>query len=162
VKSRPSQAGRTNRAIAIQVNRRWTIPLNALCVSFLIVSLLSLINLGSAVAFNAIISLGVAALLFSYTISIICLRIKRWRGQPLPPARWSLGKFASSIETFAILFLSVVWVFTFFPLTRQVTPETMNWSSVIFSGVVFFALVYYFAYARKIYTGPVVLVKSIE
>jgi choline transport protein len=127
-----------------------------------IVCLLALINLGSSVAFNAIVSLGVAALLASYIVSISCLRIKRWRDEPLPPARWSMGKFASSVETAAILFLVVVWVFTFFPLTKQVTLQTMNWSSAIFSGVVMMALVYYFVYARRIYVGPVALVKPIQ
>jgi choline transport protein len=145
-----------------QVNRTWTIPLNALCVSLVIVCLLSLINLGSSVAFNAIISLGVAALISSYIVSIFCLRLKRWRGEPLPPARWSMGKIASSVETIAILFLVVVWVFTFFPLTREITLETMNWSSVIFFSVVLISLVYYFAYARSIYTGPVALVRAVQ
>lgn len=148
--------------IAIQVNHRWTIPLNSLCVSFVIVCLLALINLGSSVAFNAIVSLGIGALLASYIVSISCLRIKRWRYETLPAARWSMGKFASSVETAAILFLLVVWVFTFFPLTRQVTIQTMNWSSVIFSGVVTMALVYYYVYARRIYVGPVALVKPVQ
>jgi choline transport protein len=148
-------------AITIQVNHRWTIPLNSICVSFVIVCLLALINLGSSVAFNAVVSLGIAALLASYIVSISCLRLKRWRGEPLPPARWSMGKLASSVETAAILFLVVVWVFTFFPLTKVVTLQTMNWSSVIFSGVVTMALVYYFVYARRIYVGPVALVKPL-
>jgi choline transport protein len=126
-----------------------------------IVCLLALINLGSSVAFNAVVSLGIAALLASYIVSISCLRLKRWRGEPLPPARWSMGQLASSFETAAILFLVVVWVFTFFPLTKAVTLQTMNWSSVIFSGVVTMALVYYFVYARRIYVGPVALVKPI-
>ncbi len=69
---------------------------------------------------------------------------------------------ASTVETIAILFLAVVWVFTFFPLTREVTVQTMNWSSVIFSSVVVVALTYYYAYARKIYTGPVALVKPVQ
>jgi len=145
----------------VQVNPRFTVPLNALCTSLVIVCLLSLINIGSAVAFNAIMSLGVAALLSSYIISICCLRLKRWRGEPLPPARWSLGRWSSAVETFAILFLLVVYVFSFFPLTRQVTPETMNWSIVIFSGVVLFALSYYFLYARKVYSGPVTRVRQL-
>ncbi|KAL2004970.1 hypothetical protein VTN00DRAFT_2820 [Thermoascus crustaceus] len=143
------------------VNPRYTVPLNALCTSLVIVCLLSLINIGSAVAFNAIMSLGVAALLSSYIISTCCLRLKRWRGEPLPPARWSLGRWSAAVETFAILFLLVVYVFSFFPLTRRVDAETMNWSVVIFSGVVLFALSYYFLYARKVYSGPVTRVKQL-
>lgn len=134
-------------------------PLNALCVSFVIVCLLSLVNIGSGVAFNAIISLGVVSLLASYIISISCVRLKRWRGEPLPPTRWSLGKWSSTIETIAILFLLLAWVFAFFPLTKEVDATTMNWSCAIFGSVVFLALVYYFTYARNVYKGPVMRVR---
>ncbi|KAH2043077.1 hypothetical protein KXW65_008839 [Aspergillus fumigatus] len=41
-----------------QVNPTFIVPLNALCMSLAIVSLLSLINIGSSVAFNAIMSLA--------------------------------------------------------------------------------------------------------
>lgn len=145
-----------------QVDSRFIVPLNALCVSFVIVSLLALINIGSDVAFNAIISLGTASLLSSYIISTTCLRIKRWRGQPLPPARWSLGKLSTSIETFAILFLIIAWIFTFFPLTKEVDPTSMNWSVVIFGGVVLFALSYYYLFAKNSYHGPVSRIRPWE
>jgi amino acid transporter len=133
--------------------------LNALCVSLVIVSLLALINIGSPIAFNAIVSLGVSALLTSYIISTSCVRLKRWRGLPLPPARWSMGKWSSSVETFAILFLIIAWIFAFFPITREVTPQTMNWSCAIFGGVVIFSLIYYYLVANKVYQGPVTRIR---
>ncbi|TPX21181.1 hypothetical protein DIZ76_015136 [Coccidioides immitis] len=142
-----------------KVNRRFVVPLNALLVSFIITCLLALINIGSVVAFNAILSLGVASLLSSYIISIACVRLKRWRGEPLPPARWSMGKWASIVETLAILFLLVVWVCAFFPLKREVSLETMNWSCAIFGGVVICALGYYFVHAKHTYKGPVTKVR---
>lgn len=37
---------------------------------------------------------------------------------------------------------------------------TFNWAPVMFVGVFLFALVYYVAYGRKSYRGPVVLVKQ--
>jgi choline transport protein len=43
----------------------WDIPLNSIMVSLCITALLSLITLGSTVAFNAIISIGVVSLLSS-------------------------------------------------------------------------------------------------
>ncbi|EEP82281.1 conserved hypothetical protein [Uncinocarpus reesii 1704] len=142
-----------------QVDNRYIVPLNALFVSFIVVCLMSLVNIGSSIAFNAIISLGVASLLSSYIISISCVRLKRWRGEPLPPARWSMGKWSSTVETIAILFLVIAWVFSFFPLTRSVDVQTMNWSCAIFGGVVIFALIYYFTYARNVYKGPVTRIR---
>jgi choline transport protein len=50
----------------------WNIPLNAVLVSVVISTLLSMINIGSYVALNAINSLGVVSLLFSYTVTIRC------------------------------------------------------------------------------------------
>jgi choline transport protein len=124
-------------------------------VSLVIVSLLSLINIGSSVAFNAIMSLGTAALLSSYIISITCVRIRRWRKQPLPPARWSMGRFTPFVDTVSILVLLVIWVFSFFPLTAHVNPTSMNWGVVIFGGVILLCLVYYQLRAKKVYKGPV-------
>jgi choline transport protein len=48
----------------------WNIPLRAVFVSVVISSLLSLVGIGSTVALNAINSLGVVSLLFSYTVTI--------------------------------------------------------------------------------------------
>ncbi|OOO06302.1 hypothetical protein OAory_01019630 [Aspergillus oryzae] len=148
--------------ILCQISPTFTVPLNALFLSLIIVSLLSLINIGSSVAFNAIMSLGTAALLSSYIISISCVRLRRWRDQPLPPARWSMGKFTPVIDSISILVLMVIFVFSFFPVTRHVTAQSMNWSIVIFSGVTLFAMAYYHAYARKVYRGPVERVRLVE
>ncbi|KAF4232602.1 hypothetical protein CNMCM8980_004849 [Aspergillus fumigatiaffinis] len=138
-----------------KVNPTFMVPLNALCVSLAIVSLLSLVNIGSSVAFNAIMSLGTAALLSSYIVSITCVRIRRWRNQPLPPARWSMGRFTPFVDTVSILVLIVIWVFSFFPLTAHVNSTNMNWGVVIFGGVILLCLVYYQLRAKTVYKGPV-------
>ena len=52
------------------------------------------------------------------------------------------------------------FIMTCFPLYKDVTPKSMNWSSVVFSGVIMFALFCYVVHGRKIYKGPVVLVKE--
>ena len=113
-------------------------------------------------AFNAIMSLGTAALLSSYIISITCVRLRRWRNQPLPPARWSMGIFTPICDTISIMVLLVILIFSFFPLTKNVDPSTMNWSVVIFGGVVMVSLGYYVIYARKVYKGPVTRVRMMQ
>ncbi|KAJ6017593.1 amino acid transporter [Penicillium sp. IBT 35674x] len=141
------------------VNPTFTVPLNALCVSLVIVSLLSLINIGSSVAFNAIMSLGTAALLSSYIISISCVRLRRWRGQPLPPARWSMGKFTPICDTISIIVLLIIWVFCFFPLTNSAAPTDMNWAVAIYGAVIIGSMGYYMLRGHKSYKGPVTRVK---
>lgn len=89
--------------------------------------------------------------------------LRRLRG-PLPPHRWSLGRYGILINLGAISFLLIVWVFIFFPIStgQALTPETMNWNCVMFGGSMIFAIGYYFVVGHKRYTPPVTLVKRDE
>lgn len=134
-------------------------PLRSIFLSFLITVLLSLINIGSSVAFEAIASLGVACLFSSYIVSMCCLRIKRFRSEYLPPSRWSMGRYAGTVNTIAILYLVLVFVLCFFPEARHIHAATFNWNVVIYVTVVAFAVVFYLVKGRHTYAGPVVLIK---
>ncbi|KAK0971669.1 hypothetical protein LTR54_017732 [Friedmanniomyces endolithicus] len=141
------------------VQQGWNIPLRAVLVSFVVVSLLACINIGSTTALRSISSLGGVAILSSYIVTIGCLIWRRTYGAPLPPRRWSLGKAGLWINIAAFLFVLPLWFFTFWPLATPVLASTMNWSSVIFFGVLLIAMVYYVFKARHEYTGPVALIK---
>jgi choline transport protein len=136
----------------------WNIPLNAVLLTWLITCLLSLINIGSTTAFNAISSSATVSLISTYIISITCLVIKRVRGQPLPPHRWTLGKAGIFVNIGALAYLLTIWVFLFFPITTPVDPASMNWNSLIYGVTIVFAIIYYFIYGRKKYVPPVALV----
>ncbi|KAL8754835.1 MAG: hypothetical protein Q9199_004056 [Rusavskia elegans] len=137
----------------------WAIPLNSVLMCFVVTCLLSLINIGSAVAFNAIVSLGAAALFSTYAISISCILIKRWRDEPLRPRRWSLGKWGAPVNVAAVMFLILFYFFSFWPLFTPTEATTMNWSIAIYGAVVIFAILYYHTHGKFVYDGPVVLVK---
>jgi choline transport protein len=122
----------------------------------------SIVNIGSTTAFNAIASLGTASLLSSYIVSITCLRIKRWRKEPLPAARWSLGRWGAPINEFSILYLILVFIFSFFPEATPVSASTMNYNIAIYGFTICFAIGYFFLYGRKVYVGPVKLVRKEE
>ncbi|KAK3353305.1 amino acid permease [Lasiosphaeria hispida] len=145
-------------SVISHVRPGWNIPLNAVILTFTITALLSLINIGSVVAFHAIGSLAVNAILGTYLISFTVLIFRRFKG-PLPPRRWSLGKFGLAVNAGAVAFLLIVWVFMFFPLTPAPTADTMNWSIVMFGSVMIFAVVYYFVKGKHQYQSPVDLVK---
>ena len=117
--------------------------------------LLSLINLGSSVAFMQVISLGVAAMLTSYLISISCVALKRIRGEPLLPSKFNLGKFGLPINIIAVLFLLFLWIFTFFPPAPHPAVADMNWAVLGYGAVIIFALIYYAIRGRHVYAGPV-------
>jgi len=136
----------------------WNIPLNAVLLTWLITCLLSLINIGSTVAFNAISSSATVSLISTYIISISCLVIKRLRGHTFPHHRWSLGKAGLFINLAALAYLLTIWVFLFFPISTPVDAATMNWNSLIYGGTIVFAVIYYFLFGRKSYVPPVALV----
>ena len=138
-------------------------PLNSLIVSFVFTALISLINIGSTIAFNNIISLGVAALITSYVISVSCLLIRKLR-QPetLPPARWTMGKYSVFVNAIAAVYLVLVLIMTFFPQVPNPTPQEFNWSIVIYGAVVLWAAAYFVVSGRKVYRGPVVLCRRLD
>lgn len=132
------------------------IPVNAVMVSFCITSLLSLINLGSDVAFNAILSLGVVALLTSYLTSMSCILLKRIRNEELLPRRWSLGKtFGIVCNSVGLLYISIAFIFAFFPLSTPTDAVGMNWASAVYGGVGIIATIWYIVRAHKTYIPPV-------
>jgi choline transport protein len=128
-------------------------------MSFFVTAILSLINLGSTVAIQAVASLSASLLLTSYMVSISTLLLRRYTGPNLPSRRWSLGRWGAVVNIVALCFLSVFWIFSFFPPTAVVTTTTMNWNSLMFAIIVVVALVYYLLKARHEYVGPVMLVK---
>lgn len=91
-------------------------------------------------AFNAIVSLATGAFLSSYIISISCVALRKMQKKTLPRARGSLGLAGLACNIIAVLFLLLVYVFSFFPLATPVEAETMNWSSLIYGVVVIFSV----------------------
>lgn len=140
-----------------KVDARSGSPQNALRVCCAFVILITLIVLGSTVAFQAIISLGTLALAFTYELSILCLIWRRLCGAPLPPYAWSLGRFGLPINILGSIYGFWLMFFSVIPPSYPVTAANFNWSPVMFAGVLGFATVYYVLVARKVYKGPVVV-----
>lgn len=145
-----------------KVSPGWNIPLPAVAVSLTISTLLSLINIGSSVALNAITSLGAIAVLISYYLTIGVLVNRRLRGPALPMRRWSLGKWGIFINIAALMSLTPLIFFLTWPLVTPVTAATMNWSSVMLSGTLIVAIIYYAVKGRHEYVGPVKHVNRVE
>jgi choline transport protein len=142
-------------AFLSHVHPRWDIPLNSILVSFAVAIGLSMINIGSTVAFNSIASLGICALLSSYIISISCMFLKRWRNEPLLPCKFNLGKAGIWINGISVTYLVMALVFAFFPTFPHPTAALMNWNILIYGVTVIFSLAYFFLKGRKVYEGPV-------
>ncbi|KAJ4369571.1 hypothetical protein N0V83_005333 [Neocucurbitaria cava] len=138
----------------------WNVPINAICLSFAVSCLLSLINLGSSVALMNIASLSTCAIIASYIVSISCIALKRIRGEQLLPSKFDLGRAGLPLNIVSIVFLIFVFLFSFFPMGPKPTPAGMNWSILMFGGTMIFSLVYYLVKGRNVYVGPVEYVRK--
>ncbi|KAK4949544.1 hypothetical protein LTR10_012162 [Elasticomyces elasticus] len=168
-----------------KVSDRFSVPLVAVFLALAVPVLLSLIDLGSTVAFQAVsiapthkrkstIADGPTAAELDCESAAHCVvhnvyRFDRyacvppsvWSSTPpLPPQRWSLGNFGLAINIIALLYGLFALAFIVIPSVPNPTLDQMNWAPVIFVGILAFALVYYFAGGYKSYDGPVILVKD--
>ncbi|RFN45104.1 hypothetical protein FIE12Z_10655 [Fusarium flagelliforme] len=145
-----------------EVPTGWDVPINAILTTFLISSLLSLINIGSAVALNSITSLATTGLLSSYMVSIGCMIWRRYTKSPLLPSKFSLGRWGLAINIVSEAFLVVIFVLAFMPGNPNPTALQMNWSILIYGAVVLFSLAYYVFRGTHRYEGPVAYVRRLE
>lgn len=158
------------------VNKKLETPANAVTVTCLITIALSLINIGSDVAFNAskswsfcstmwdakrptVISLNVVSLMITYVVSISAVLYRRIKHpELLPNCQWSLGRWGIPVNIAGVLYSSHAFFWCFWPEGTPVDLSSFNWAVVMFVGTAILALVDYIFRGRKHYKGPVVLV----
>jgi amino acid transporter len=137
------------------------IPANAIILTCIITMLLSLINIGSTEAFNAIISLQVVALMSTYMVSISCVLYRRiTRPDLIPTARWSLGKWGVPVNILGMAYVTFVFFWSFWPNALPVDAATMNWAVVMYFGIFFISIVMYVVRGRHVYKGPVTEIRA--
>lgn len=133
---------------------------------------IGLINIGSAAAFNDVISVGVSSLYASYVLTESLLLWRRIKGDIRHPKQmagttWHAnelvwgpfhvpGIWGILLNAFGVGYGIIVFIFSFFP--QMVNPDAthMNFAVLMTGAIMIFAVIYYFVYARKVYTGPVV------
>lgn len=149
------------------------VPLLAVAVTTTISCLLALIILGSPTAFNDIVSLAVVGLFGSYFIVAVLLFWRRLRGHITPYAPhpvltnvpgaqlmwgpWRVpGVWGLLTNAVAVVYLLVIFFFCLWPPANHPTAATMNYSSLMLGATMVFSVLYYVAWAKNVYTGPVI------
>ncbi|KAJ6079211.1 hypothetical protein N7467_008964 [Penicillium canescens] len=146
-----------------KVDAKRQIPVNAIALSCIISCALSLINIGSDTAFNAIISVNVAALMYTYIISISCVIYRKIRHpDTLPLRRWDMGRWGLAVNIIALFYSLFALFWSFWPGDVAVTLDNFNWSVVIFGAVFILSLGMYVIKGRKEYVGPAAIVEKHE
>ncbi|RGP74084.1 hypothetical protein FSPOR_1779 [Fusarium sporotrichioides] len=144
------------------MDKKWHMPFNAVYLMSIGAALLSLIQIGSDVAFTVLVSLSTLGIMTTYLLSIGCVLLKRIRGETLPYARWSLGRFGLAINAFSVLYSLFIVILCCFPLTLPVDTASANWAPLIWFGVIVIAAIAYVAHGRKAYTPPVNFVEGVK
>ena len=158
-----------------QIERRTTVPVRAVLLVTVCSAAIGLINIGSTTAFNDVVSLVLEGFYASYLVCcglVLYRRLRRQISQAGPDGKastlyawgpWRLPIwFGIFNNVIAIAYLLVMMTFGFFPAAIPVTAASMNYSVLVLGGVATFSLVYYYAWARRSYNGPVVEVKLRE
>lgn len=161
--------------VLVRLHPRTTIPTYSIGATALISIILSLITLGSSIAFVDLVSLTVSAMYSSYLICCALLLWRRCKGDITSDkrnlsssgrerfiwGRWHIpGVFGIANNLFATIYLVVLCFFSFWPPSSQVDSMSLNWSVVMFAVVLGFSLFWYLLRARKTYVGPVVETRS--
>src|SRR3954471_21938718 len=114
-----------------KVDKRFDIPLMALILSTAVDCLLGLIYFGSSAAFNSFTGVATICLSTSYGMPILISMI---RGrQDVKGSSYSLGRFGYVINGITIAWIVLAVALFCMPVTLPVTPESMNYASVVFA-----------------------------
>ena len=93
-------------------------------------------------------------------LSIGSVLYRKLRGDPLPPAKFSLGPFSIPLNIFAVCYSALALVLSCFPVSVPVDASSANWAPAIFGGVIVIAVVSFLVQGRSKYEGPVVFVEG--
>ncbi|TXT06963.1 uncharacterized protein COLE_06294 [Cutaneotrichosporon oleaginosum] len=137
------------------------------CIVFVTVwvTAFGLINLGSSVTTNAILSSSVVFLQISYfiPIAIVFVRGASAFGEHATHAKWSLGRWRRTINGIALAFVVVTTItFCFPPAIPVLSGTTMNWVVVVVALVWLFAGITWAIDGRTQFHGPKALEERLE
>lgn len=143
-----------------RVQPGYDVPIYAIIVSACCASVFHCVNIGSTIAFNILMSAGSAACLASYLVSIGCITWRRLRHHTLLKARFSMGHMGLIVNILALSFLTLAFVFAFFPPAPHPPAIIMNWAIAIFTALLGVGGIYFLVKARHEYVGPVEYVRN--
>lgn len=136
-----------------RVNTTFDVPLNALALSTLVDCVLGCIYFGSSAAFNSFTGVATICLSTSYGVPVLVSLVRR--REAVRHSTYPLGKrLGYVINGICVVWICFAVVIFCMPVSLPVDASTMNYASVVFAGFAAIAIVWYFVYARKNFSGP--------
>jgi amino acid transporter len=136
-----------------KVNRHTNTPVNAVWFNTVLGILLNLLIFGG-VAIGAIFSIGAIGAYVAFTTPIFVKIV--FVGNNFRRGPWHLGWFSLPSGILSVSFVLIMLPILCFPTVRgdDLTPELMNWTSLVYSAPMFFIVGWYFIDAHKWFKGP--------
>jgi hypothetical protein len=127
-------------------------PLNATVCVAVLNTLIGLIYLGSTTALNAFATSVVCLNLLSYLAAILPHLISG-RRRLRHGVFWMKGWMGNLVHTFTCVYIVVFMVIFCFPYSQPVTPDSMNYSSVVLGGLTIITTICWVWKQRNGYIG---------
>lgn len=135
-----------------KVNERTQSPIRSLVFVFIFDALLLLLPLASSVAFASIVGICTIGFYVSYSIPILLKLI--FARSSFPTTEMSFGPYSTYSGICACAWLFGTSILLFLAPVSPVTEESMNWTVVVVAGFSLISIIYWFAYAKDNFRGP--------
>ncbi|KAJ6624395.1 amino acid transporter [Mycena sp. CBHHK59/15] len=135
---------------------RWQAPWVGVWVSVAVGCLVSCAYIGSAIAFNAILSSAAISVMLGYLQPII-IRVF-WPAALGPRGPFHLGRYSWAVNFASFAFTIFVCTLFVLPTAHPVNALNMNYAVVAVGGVLLLVLGMWVAWGRGRFTGPVLTV----
>ncbi|KUJ15073.1 amino acid transporter [Mollisia scopiformis] len=136
-----------------KVNATTRTPVNAVWLIVAFSCALNLIGIGSTLTIVAIFNITAPALDLSYATVILARNIYASRIE-FRPGPYTLGRWQTPLNAVTCTWVFFISVILLFPTIRPVTATNMNYAVVVAGVIALFSLGWWWAGARKTYTGP--------
>ncbi|KAK4503849.1 hypothetical protein PRZ48_004764 [Zasmidium cellare] len=153
------------------VDKRFKTPVYATWGVLLIAALVGLLLFAGPVAINAVFTIVAIGQYTSFTVrgeildfdTPIALKLFFNNGR-FKPGPWHLGKFSKPLNAIACSWWLLIVPALCFPAYKgsDLTLQTMNWTCLIYGGVMLIAMVWYAVDARKWFKGPRINVEHLD
>ncbi|KAI5306453.1 hypothetical protein KEM56_000843 [Ascosphaera pollenicola] len=136
-----------------KVNPYTDTPVNAVWMNTVLGILACLLLFAGDVAIGALFSIGGIGAFVAFSIPIairVCFPAK------FVPGPWNLGKLSRPIGFIGSIFVLLMIPILCLPPSsgKNLNPQTMNWTCLVYGSVMGFCLVWYAVSARKWFNGP--------
>ena len=133
-----------------KVNATTGTPTNSVWLCVACSTLLVVPSLWNTTAYLAATSIAVIGLYISYVTPVLLRRLR----PDFQVGPWNLGKWSALVGWTAIIWVGVICVLFVLPTASPIEAKTFNYTIVAVAAVLGGAAIWWFAGARKWFTGP--------